>query len=85
MEMPAGGWRDEDDVSFLTVSVNSQCHSDLDLYCNSLLSLPGFLIDMDTFIVKPYMFMVVTQKQNLYLLKLLFKFFFSKPQSEQCL
>ena len=79
MEMPAGGsQRDEDDVSFLTVSVNSQCHSDLDLYCNSLLSLPGFPMVMATFIVKPYMFMVVTKKQNLYILKLLFKVFFPK-------
>lgn len=38
---------------------------------------------MATFIVKPYMFMVVTQKQNLYLLKLLFKvsFFFFQNHS----
>lgn len=64
MVMPAGGWRDEDDVSFLTVSVNSQCHSDLDLYSNSLLILPGFLTVMATFIIKQYMFMGVTQKQN---------------------
>lgn len=70
MVMPAGGWRDEDDVSFLTVSVNSQCHSDLDLYCNSLLILPGFHMVMTTFIIKQYMFMGVTQKQNLYLPKL---------------
>lgn len=78
MVMAAGGWTDEDDVGFLTVSVNSQCHSDLDLCCNSHLILPAFLIVMATFIVKPYMFMVVTQKQNLYLLKLLFKSFFFK-------
>lgn len=73
MRTPAGGWRDEGDVSFPTVSVTRKFPYNFDLYCNLLPVRLGFVMVMATFIVRQYTFMVVTQKQNLYLLMLLFR------------